>query len=144
VVLPAEDELRVDAQGHVVQEQPPVRPADVDPPLLPRERLERAERIVTVETEVSDEVVPRAERDHDEGDTALERDLGYRRERPVAASHAERALGRRTRDLRSVFAFLEDVRRHAEAFSLVPQLVSARPFVPGAWVDEEEAGHAHS
>ncbi len=65
-------------------------------------------------------------------------------ERPVAACHPERPLGRRARDLGHVLAFLEDVRRHAEALSLVPQLVSARPFVPGARVDNEEAGHAHS
>ncbi len=43
VVLATVDEPRVDAQGHVVQEQPPVRPADVDPPLR-RRRTTRARR----------------------------------------------------------------------------------------------------
>ena len=144
VVLPAVDEPRVDAQGHVVQEQPPVRPADVDPALLPAERLERPERVVPVETEVPREVVPCAERDRHEGDPAFDGDLGHGRERPVAACHPERAVGRRARELGQVLAFLEDVCRHAATLSLVAQLVRARPFVPGARVDDEEAGHAHS
>ena len=144
MVLPAVDEPCVDAQGHVVQEQPAVRAADVDPALLPVERLERPERVVPVETEVPRKVVPRPERDRHEGNTALDGDLGHGRERPVAAGHPERALGRRARELGQVLAFLEDVRRHAAALGLVTQLVSARPFVPGARVDDEEAGHAHS
>jgi len=89
-------------------------------------------------------VVPRPERDRDEAEIALECHVGHRRERAVAARHPERPLRRRARDLSHVFAFLENVRLHAAALRLALQLVRVRPLVPGARVDDEEAGHARS
>ena len=55
----------------------------------PANALERGKRIVAVEPEVAGEVVPRAERDDDERQVALDGDLCNRRERAVAARHAE-------------------------------------------------------
>ena len=83
------DEHRVQAERDVVQEQLVAGTGDVDAPLLAAEALECGERVVPVEPEVAGEVVARAERDADERDVLLERDLGDRRERAVAAGHPE-------------------------------------------------------
>ena len=84
------DERRVGADRDVVQEQPLARPADVDPQFLAAEGLERRERIVAVETDIAREVVTRPEGNADEGQLALDCNLGNRRQRPVAAGNPDR------------------------------------------------------
>src|SRR5204862_1467168 len=56
----------VETERDVVQEEPVVHAADVDPAPAAVERVTGADRIVPVEAEVAGEVVPRPERDADE------------------------------------------------------------------------------
>ena len=81
----------VDAQRDVVQEQAVVRASDVDADLSPvDECVERPDRVVPVEPDVTREVVARPERDAGEREITLERRLRDDGERPVAAGHRER------------------------------------------------------
>lgn len=139
--LAAVHEPRVDAQRDVVEEEPAVRAPDVDT-LLGRvvEGCERGERIVAVEAEVSGEVVASSERDDDEGQVALDCDLGDRRQGAVPARDAERTLGRRSRDLRGIVVRPEEMRLDAPALRLVAQLIRLHP-PPRMRVDDEEAAH---
>jgi hypothetical protein len=70
------DEAGVQAECDVVQKQGSVRAADIDPTLLARERTQRREKVVTIQSKVPREVVPRPVRDADERDVPLERDGG--------------------------------------------------------------------
>ena len=90
VMLAPMHEPRIHAERHVVQKEPPVCASDVDSPFGAVECAQRVERSGPVEPEVAREVVARSERDAHEGHTALERDFGDGRERPVAAGNAER------------------------------------------------------
>ena len=95
VMLAPVDEPGVDAERDVVEEEPVAGLPDVDPPLdrAVVEGCERAERIVAVETDISREMVPRAERDADERSVRLERDRGDGCERAVAARTSSAGLG---------------------------------------------------
>ena len=142
VVLAAVHELRVDAERDVVQEEPVVRAADVDAALVAvDERFERADRVVAVEPEVAREVVARPERDARERQVALDRHVGDRRERAVAAGHRERARRRRRGRARR-----GRLRRRGRASSIPvargrgEQLVGAA--VARARVDDQEGLHA--
>src|SRR6266487_2309339 len=88
--LAAVDERGVGAEGNIVQKQPLACPPDVDSPFLAVEGLECPERVAAVEAEVACEVVARTERDTDERKVTVDCDLGDRRERTVAAGHADR------------------------------------------------------
>ena len=103
----------VDPERDVVQEQAVVdaRPTSIRRS-TPREGREGSERVVSVEAEVAREVVSRPERDADEGQVALDRHLGDRRERAVARppSRARSASASRARPS-SVVALAEDVHR---------------------------------
>ncbi len=78
VVLAPVHEAGVDAERDVVEEDAVADLADVDLSLdrIVVEGRQRAERIVAVEADVSGEVVPRSERNADEGRVGLERDRG--------------------------------------------------------------------
>jgi hypothetical protein len=81
MALPPVHEPRVNPEGDVVQKEPSVRTADVNHALLAvHECVERADRVVAVETEVAREVVARSERDAHERQSTFQRDLGDRRE----------------------------------------------------------------
>ena len=126
VALAAVDEHRVQAEREVVQEQAVAGTADVDAPLLAGEALERGERVVAVEPEVAREVVARAERDADERDVLLERDLGHRREGAVAAGHSEHVRAGGPRDLLEVLALTQDMRVDAPLGRRGAQLLRGR------------------
>ena len=94
MVLAAMHEPRIDPERDVVQEEPVAGAPDVDPAFAAvDEGGERSDRIVAVEADVAGEMVAGAERDADERQVALDRDVGDRRERAVAARHAERIGG---------------------------------------------------
>ena len=143
VVLAPVDELRVDAERDVVQEQPVVRAADVDAALdAVDERLERADRVVAVEPEVAREVVARPEGDADERQVSLDRDLGHRRQRAVAARHPERVGIGVTGELPEVVAVAEHMHVDPRARGRLDQLVV--PAVTRARVDDQEGPHARN
>ena len=108
------DELRVGADRDVVEEEPFAHPPDVDPSLHTLERGESAYRIVAVETEVAREVVSGAERDADERQVALDRDLGKVRQRSVAPGDPHWARGGPCELGRIVAGFEDDGGRAAE------------------------------
>ena len=66
------------------------RPTSITRSSRSHERIERADRVVAVEPDVAREVIARPERDAYERQPALQRDLGDRRERTVAARDPER------------------------------------------------------
>jgi hypothetical protein len=125
------DRGRVGAERDVVEEDPAVDAADVDPPLGRVEGVERRHRVVRVEAEVTGEVVARPERDDDEGQVALERDGGHRRERAVAAGHAD--------DVRAIRVELCQVADLDVALLGRARDLGKRACVAGARVDEEDA-----
>ena len=111
MVFPAVHEARVRAQRDVVEEEPVVRAPDVDHALdAVVERSERRNRVVAIEPDIAGEVVARAERDADERQAPLDRDVGNRGERAVAARHAERVGSRVASDRLHVVAVAQDVR----------------------------------
>ena len=78
VLFAAVNEPGVDAERDVVQKEPVVDATDVDCLLGPSvECRERGERVVAVEAEVPREVVARPERDDDEREVAVDRDLRH-------------------------------------------------------------------
>ena len=107
---------------------------DVYLPLDAVEGSQRSQRIVAVETEVAREVVAGAERDADERQVALERDLRDCRQRAVAAGHPERA-GRRCAGQR---ADVVPVAENVTADSLL--LGGRHQFVGGRAVVRRSAG----
>ena len=86
----------------------PARPTSIAPLDAVVERGQRRDRVVAVEPEVAREVVPRPERDADERDVLLDRDLGDGGERAVAAGHAEHVGAGRPRELLQVVSVLEE------------------------------------
>ena len=137
--LTAVHQPRVDAERDVVQEEPLARAADVDAPLgAAVERLQRSDRIVTVEPEIPGEMVAGPERDADERGVALERNAGDRRERPIASGDAQDLSARGPRELRSVLPFLQDMGLDVAGLRLGRELLGSRRARAGPWVDEEE------
>ena len=119
----------------------PFDPAHVDSALGSPERVERGERVVTIEAEVPREVVPGPERDADEGQAALDRDRGHRCERAVASGHPERVGLGGPGDLLQVLSVAEEMHLDASAAGLLGELVGRRAVAAGAWIDDQEAGH---
>ncbi len=101
---------RVDPEADVVEEEPAADPADVDAPLGAAEGVERRDRVVPVEADVAGEVVAGPERDADERQVTLDRDLRDRGERAVASRHPEGGGIGSAGELGSVVVLLEDVR----------------------------------
>ena len=124
-VLAPVDEPRVEAERDVVQEEPVSDPAHVDPPLLPVEGRERADRVVAVEAEVPGEVVAGPERDADERNVLLDRHLGDRRERAVPARHPQHVSVCAPCHLRQVVPLLEEMHVDASLARGVAELVRA-------------------
>src|SRR4051794_24608623 len=144
VALPAVHEPGVDTDRDVVQEAAVGDAADIDLPFDScLEGRERPERVVAVEADVSREVVPRPERDADEGGARLERDRRDCAERPVAPRHADDLSAGGPGDLAGALVLAEDVRLDPESLRLGDELVGSRRVVPGAWVDDEEALGLH-
>jgi hypothetical protein len=117
------NEPGVDPERDVVQEETLVGTADIDAPLGPTERLERAARVVPVDPEVAGEVVARSERDADEGQVSFERDGGDRRQGSVTARDPERVRVGRAREPGRVLAVSEDVRLDPERLRLLRQIL---------------------
>ena len=148
-VLGRLDDLGVDAEGHVVDEDPPVHLGQVDAPLdRGVEGVERAEDVVAVEPEVEGEVVAGAGRDADQRDVGGHRHAGHQRLRPVPARHADhvgppvdRALG----ELEQVVPGLEDHRLDAASAALLGQREALRLAATGPQVHDEDAarGRGH-
>ena len=117
VVLTPVDEPGVDAEGHVVEEEPVARLADVDAPLscVVVERCERTERVVPVEADVAGEMIARPEGDADERRAGLERDPRDRSERAVAARRAEHRRTGGACELRGIVSLLQEMRLDAES-----------------------------
>ena len=82
-------------------------------------------------------MVARPERDTDEGNVLLERDLGDRRERAVAARHPEHVRSGLARDLLDVLALLEDAHLHAALDRGQAQLVGVGRGRSGARIDDQ-------
>jgi hypothetical protein len=136
-MLATVDEMRVDTEGHVVEEDAAADAPDVYAPLAPGfVRRQRPDRVVAVESYVAGEVIAGPERNADERDATLECHLGDRAERTVAAGHADRPC-RRTRDGRRVVALLQDVHGDAASLRLAGQFLRVRAPVPRARIDEK-------
>jgi hypothetical protein len=103
------DERRVVAEADVVQEDIIRDPAHVDAPLPPAEGVKGRDRVVAVEPDVAREVVAGPERDADEGEIPLDRDLRNLRKRSVASGHPERLGVGLPRELRGVVVLAEGV-----------------------------------
>jgi hypothetical protein len=132
------DELRIEPQRDVVQEQALADPTDVDPPLESPKRVQRADWIVAVESEVTREVVSRSEGNADEGDVALDRDLCDCGERTVTTGGAERRRVGITGELCDVIFRLEDPRLDPAARGLLAELLRARASAARARVDQKQ------
>jgi pyrroloquinoline-quinone synthase len=82
----------------------------------------------------------RSSMNDDERHPPLDRDVGDRAERPVAAGHSERAVRGLPRDVRGVFVAAEDVGLDAQLGRLGSKLSGVRA-LPRVRVDDEEAVH---
>jgi hypothetical protein len=136
------DEARVEAERHVVEEEPPVGTAYVDPALDALESLQCSLRVVAVQPHVAGEMVSRAERDADERQVALDRDLGDRGEGPVSAGHPEHVGAGRAREVRRALSLPEHVGPDSALLSGGGELAGVGRAAPGTRVDEEEARHS--
>ena len=138
------DETCVQPQRDVVQEQPAVGPADVDPPLDPLERPQRPDWIPPVEPHVPSEVIPRSVRNTDERNTALQCNRGDRTERSVAAGDPDHVGGSSASNASSVLTLPEHARLDAPCPCGAGKVVDARHALSGARVDEEETAQTAS
>lgn len=135
MVLSLVDEVGVSADRDVVQEESLADASDVDPSLHASEGDQGADRIVTIETEVAREVVPGAERDADERQVALDRDLGDRRQRSVAPGDPHRPrVG--SCELRRIVVGAEDSGLDPLAPCRLFKLLRARILTTRARIDE--------
>ena len=137
------DGFAVDAERDVVQEDPAVHLRHIDRSLdsVVAERIQRADEVMSIDTEIERKVVPGAGRNADEGKTVGACGRGHDGERPVAARHAERVrpVCHGSIDERSKFL----VRTEDDGIdpSLACPLDEARPRCPavaGACVDEQD------
>jgi hypothetical protein len=141
VTLAAVDEPCVQPERDVVEEETPAGAADVDPLLPSSEGGKGGERVVAVEADVAGEVVPRPVRDADERQVALERHLGDRRERAVAARDAKGLRWRLPRELARVVAAPEDPHVDSPRVRIARELLRCRPRVARARVHEQQGAH---
>jgi hypothetical protein len=141
ISFPAMHEPCIDAERNVVQEEPLVRSAHVDTALQAvGECAQRSDRIVTVESQISGEMVTGSKRNADEGGAAFERDAGDGRQRAIAAGHAQNVGRRGTGQLRRFLAFPQDMGLDAEGLRLRGQLARSGRIVAGTRIDEETRG----
>ena len=87
------------------------------------------------------EVVPRPPRDADEGKVALDRHLGDRAQRAVAAGHAENVRLGRARELDQILAVGEHMDRDAPIARHRREVVDGRTVRARVRVHEENASH---
>ena len=128
MTFPLVDEACVAAERDVVHEEPVRNATEVDPPFCPAgERREGGERVPVVDSEVAREVIPGAARDADEGGVELERGLGDRRERAVAARDADDLGARGACDLARILAVREHMRLDPARARRLGELVGGRP-----------------
>jgi hypothetical protein len=85
-------------------------------------------------------MVPCPGGDTDERQLVLDRDLGDLRQRPVAARDAEGIGVGFVGERRGIVAPAEHARLDSSLPRCGSKLVDARPALPRAWVDQEEAG----
>ena len=101
-VLRRLDDLRVQAHGDVVDEDPLAQQREIDATFHRlAERVERADDVVPVETEVHGEMVLRAGRDTGEGDVVLPGHVRHERLRSVAPATPIASAPRATASLAS-------------------------------------------
>ena len=142
VVLAPVDEPGVDPERDVVQEEPVAGAGDVDAALgSVVERGQRRDRVVAVEAQVAGEVIPRPERDADERDVLLQRDLRDGGERAVAAGHPEHVRARAPGELGQIVALLEKSDVDAAGAGGVAQLLRGRGVGAGVRIDDEDRSH---
>jgi len=135
-------ELRVHAEGDVVQEEAAAHPADIHSLLAASECVERSDRVVAVETGVAGEVVARSERDDDERQVTLDRDRSACGERPIAACYPQRVGLGAAQDLSQVVALGQETGFDPMLLRGCAKLLRARIPAPGAGIDQEEATQA--
>ena len=90
-----------------------------------------------VEPDVPSEVVPRPERDADEGQVALERDPGDAPERAVAPGHPERLGVRGAGELFGVLSVPKDVRLDPARLGLAGQIAGVGAPAAGARIHDQ-------
>jgi hypothetical protein len=139
VALTFVHEERVEPQRDVVEKEALADSADVDPSLGSGEGVQRAEWIVAVQPEVSREVVTGAERDADERQVALERDLGDCGERAVAAGDAECFRFGVPGELGGIVARLENPCFDPAPARFLREFLRARAGVARARIDQEQS-----
>ena len=139
VALATMDEEGIEPQRDVVQKESFADAAHVDPALAAAKRVERADWIFPVEAQIAREVVPRAERDADEREVALERRFGDRCKRAVAPRDPQRVGLGRPRELGGVIGGLEDPRVDSPRARLLQEFLRARAPVARARVDVEQS-----
>jgi hypothetical protein len=133
------DEAGVEAERDVVQEETLGYCSDIDSALDAVKRRQRADGVVAVETEVSREVVARAERDADQRDIALERHPRDGSQRAVAAGHPDNLRVGSASLLSRILTLLEDVDVDTTTRRFLPEVVRRRPAVARAGIDEQKA-----
>jgi hypothetical protein len=138
VTLAAVHEVGIEPQRHVVQEETFPDAPNVDSPFHALERGEGADRIVAIETQITRKVVPRAERDADEGQLAVEGHLGDRGERAVTAGDPQGICIDVTGELGGVVVRAEDPRVDAALARLLEEFLCARRAATRARVDQEQ------
>ena len=142
MLLAVVDELRVEAEGDVVQKETFAYTTDVEAALRAiRERAESGEWIAAVETDVAGEVVPRSPGDADEGHVALDGDLGDRAEGPVSAGDPEHIGLRVPRELGQMLAFLEHVNVNSALPRSSYEILVARAVVARVRIHEQQPAH---
>ena len=83
-------------------------------------------------------MVSRPERDADERHSLLDRDLGDRRQRTVAAGHPEHVRACLPSHVGEVVPLLEEVDGDTPFVRGVAELLGTRGVRAGAWVDDQE------
>ena len=133
----------VEAERDVVHEHVAVDVGEVHRPLHGLSvGVERADDVVTVEAEVARQVVPRARRHDDHGQSHLDRHGADHRLGSVASGHAEdvHAAGGHVPDhLEPVLARLQHHRSDATLRALVHEMEAFRLTTPGLEVHEQDA-----
>ena len=133
------DQRGVGAERDVVQKNAVAGQADIDPPLIAAEGCERTQRVRMIEPQVAGEVIASPERDTDKRQLALEGNLGDRRQLAVAARNAEHVGASFGCKRSRIVALTEDAGLDFPRSRRGKQLIRARPALPRARVDQEEA-----
>jgi hypothetical protein len=129
---------RVEAERDVVEKEAFADSADVDRSLGSGEGVQRADWIVAVQPDVSREMVTGAERDADERQVPLERDLGDRGQGAVAAGDAECFRVGVPGELGGIVAGPENTCFDPAAARFFCEFLRARASVARARIDEKK------